>query len=108
MNFPNYTFLRHKKNHTIAIFYSNIDDLQDNFSPEELEEYDNTPVSYESLDIDTLKELLSNILENYNFHSRCQYEPDLLVECTKYAGCTDAMCAAFLRHYIIEIDKRYR
>lgn len=105
----NYTFLRHKKYHTIAIFYGNMDDVQDNFSPEVLEAYDTTtPVPYESLDVDTLKRLLGNILENHNFHSRCQYEPDLLVKCAKSAGCTDSMCADFLRHYIVELEKRYK
>ena len=98
-----YNFLQHKKNRTIGIFYGPLKE----FSKEELEDYNLTPIPFEELDTNTLEELLSNILEDYNMHFRCQYEPKLLTDCARKAGCNEKMCADFLRHYIIKLEEIY-
>lgn len=96
-------FLRHKKNKAIGIFYGSFEDFTDN----DFAEYDLTPIPFEKLDVPTLQELLGMILEDHNFHARCQYEPKILVDCAKHAGCTETMCADFLQQYIISLEKQY-
>ena len=103
MNHNKYTFLRNKTNKTIGLFYGSIDD----FTTEELEGYDLNPIPFEELDTNALKELLSNLLEDYNMHFRCQYEPNLITDCARRAGCNEKMTADFLRYYIVKLEKIY-
>lgn len=56
------------------------------FGEEESFEMHMVPVAFENWTLDTLVEVLGNIMEDANWHSRAEYEPRLLADSMMEAG----------------------
>lgn len=103
VNHKGFIFLRNKETGKIGMFYCGNDTLFNNFSDEELVDYDKTPVPFEEVDYDTLVELLGNIYEDRNWH-RYLYHISILSKVVK--SCTDKKTAEnIIRQFILEIEE---
>ena len=84
------------------MFYCGNEPLLNNFSEEELADYDKTPIPFEEVDYDTLVELLGNIYEDRNWH-RALRPVNILSKVVK--SCADKKTAEnIIRQFILEVE----
>ena len=102
VNHTGFVFLRNKETGKIEMFYCGNEPLLNNFSEEELANYDKTPIPFEAVDYDTLVELLGNIYEDRNWHKSLR-PVSILSKVVK--SCTDKKTAEnIIRKFILEIE----
>ena len=103
VNHNGFIFLRNKETRKIGMFYIGSGCLHENFSEEELVDYERIPIPFERVDYDTLVELFGNIYEDRNWH-KALYRLDTLLKVIK-SNTDDVTASNILRQFILEIEK---
>lgn len=115
MKHDDFVAMRHKESHITCLYYLPISDrenyislrdyFEDEFSPEKFDDYD--IIDFEDLDITMLQEILVNILEDENQHTRASYEPRLIADAMKSADIEDYQLREAYRNIIVGFENRF-
>lgn len=80
--------------------------MEEDFGKEALLENNCLPVPFEDWTLDTLVEVLGNIMEDANWHSRAEYEPRLLADAMVEAGVPNKVARLAYRSMMEGFEKQ--